>query len=187
MAQPPGTVVRQSSDLVQRLLQVSQMREDSNSLIVPNEENRYILIVNNEGQHVLTRQSEVDDKIDPANSYEGTCIEDLWGHDIPTGTTLKDSMEMSVKNDSVEDKGGELFSIVLSTRENETQSPSTEMEHLRLSSPTSNENLLEIIKPDGAEAPDEFECFRNENRTGVPLPTINEESLKQLLYGTESG
>lgn len=235
-AQPPGTVVRQSSDLVQRLLQVSQikdasMRESGETQLaqreaqincIPNEENRYILIVNNQGQHVLTRQSEIDgrtasneteterslnlNKYEEEKNDERRFIEDLWGHDIPNGTTLKDSIEMSVKNGLIEseqksqpvDQSNDFFSMVLSPTENAIQSPSSEMEHLRLSSPTNSENLLDNMKTNSEQSVNNFQCeitecsemirqkFRDDGNAGVAptLPTINEESLKQLLYGT---
>ncbi|XP_012262237.2 zinc finger protein 267 [Athalia rosae] len=229
-AQPPGTVIRQSSDLVQRLLQVSQSKnantEESNEAVlsqdtesagcIPNEENRYILVVDNQGQHILTRQSEVPKKTTESEmkssslglqKYEDegndeTFIQDLWGHNILNGTTLKDSIEISIKNGlneeqhSQSDGNNDFFSMVLSPPENEIQSPSSEMEHLRLSSPMGNENMLDLTKPVGTQSTDNFECgnsqpiihqnlSRDNSRVATLLPTINEESLKQLLYGSE--
>ncbi|XP_046470233.1 zinc finger protein 836 [Neodiprion pinetum] len=242
-AQPPGTVVRQSSDLVQRLLQVSQIKDSSSSdggntnkvpsssetetsqvQCIANEENRYILIINNLGQHVLTRQSEVEGKrlkeeVDTerklnAMKYEErndeTFIRDLWGHNILNGTTLKDSMEISVRSGLVEpeqellsgDGKNDFFSMGLSSStENEVRSPSNEMEHLRLSSPTSSETIVNNVNQTSSVAlhsmTNDFQCgmngchdimiqqdFVSENSTeAISSSTINEESLKQLLYG----
>ncbi|XP_046607872.1 zinc finger protein 836 [Neodiprion virginianus] len=242
-AQPPGTVVRQSSDLVQRLLQVSQIKDSSSSdggntnkvpsssetetsqvQCIANEENRYILIINNLGQHVLTRQSEVEGKrlkeeVDTerkltAMKYEErndeTFIRDLWGHNILNGTTLKDSMEISVRSGLVEseqellsgDGKNDFFSMGLSSStENEVRSPSNEMEHLRLSSPTSSETIVNNVNQTSSvelhSMTNDFQCgmngchdimiqqdFVSENSTeAISSSTINEESLKQLLYG----
>ncbi|XP_046414495.1 zinc finger protein 836 [Neodiprion fabricii] len=242
-AQPPGTVVRQSSDLVQRLLQVSQIKDSSSSdggntnkvpsssetetsqvQCIANEENRYILIINNLGQHVLTRQSEVEGKrlkeeVDTerkltAMKYEErndeTFIRDLWGHNILNGTTLKDSMEISVRSGLVEseqellsgDGKNDFFSMGLSSStENEVRSPSNEMEHLRLSSPTSSETIVNNVNQTSSVAlhsmTNDIQCgmngchdimiqqdFVSENSTeAISSSTINEESLKQLLYG----
>ncbi|XP_046735305.1 zinc finger protein 624-like [Diprion similis] len=242
-AQPPGMVVRQSSDLVQRLLQVSQIKDSSasegtNSMKIPssseaetsqvqciaNEENRYILIINNLGQHVLTRQSEVEGKrlkeeVDTERSLNAmkckdrndeTFIKDLWGHNILNGTTLKDSIEISVRTGLVEseqelllgDGKNHFFSMgQSSSTENEVRSPSNEMEHLRLSSPTSSETIINNVNQTSSVAlhsmTNDFQCgmngchdimiqqdFASENSTeAICSSTINEESLKQLLYG----
>ncbi|XP_015608381.1 zinc finger and SCAN domain-containing protein 12 [Cephus cinctus] len=216
-AQPPGTVVHQTGNLVNRLLQISQpesseispkaTEDHQTANFVPTEENKFVLILNDQGQHILTRQSDLEhngkDKKQIASdecedeslrfSEPGEFIKNLWGHEISSATTLKESIEISSKDSPRGSKSDtDDFLNMVGLADNDAASPSTEMEHLRLSSPGSHQdNLIETCEigtfgqTEQTNVRDDYSDVISTN-ISCTLHTINEESLKQLLYGTDT-
>ncbi|KOC59695.1 Zinc finger protein 567 [Habropoda laboriosa] len=123
-------------------------------------------------------------------------IRNIWKSNIPNSSIFKKSLEtykaVYSKNDKpFQEDTNDFFSMVMSPFENGLSSPTVEMQHLRVSSPTQKEDILKS-----------YDTFRNgshdiemnvihtnieqnfnsvDNNTNN-LQTINEESLKQLLY-----
>lgn len=121
-------------------------------------DNKYVLIVNNQGQPIPSHQSEPEKPKTP---------EKLW----PVESNLK----KSVPHDN-------FFSMTMSPLDNDLSSPSTQMEHLRLSSPVDQEladNLLPNLSGLDIVSPDSNGSYQSNSS----LRTINEESLRELLYG----
>lgn len=223
------------------------------------EENQFVFVLNDEGQHVLKRASEVEgeserninkslieeDEEDTTDSVD--FMESLWKHEtddempctetdsstkkIVSDTTknpnlwneisnneddshhsgnsiskhliereINDEFTSSLWNEKSTEKASDenkknsvrdFFSMVLSPLENEIPSPSTEMQHLSLSSPVNNHE-------NSSEANDCFPLINNnvnavqvddniveescrDNTNISTLQTINEDSLKELL------
>lgn len=223
-------------------------------------ENQYVLVMNDEGQHVLKRQSEIENNqnrntnISDSTSVESSesCdfIKNIWNEQISNemeyketnskiNETISTALESSelwnsasknqnsllssdgiskqfspvnsefsndlwdsamtnqatyqkVPNKSQSDNATDFFSLVASPLENGISSPSSEMEHLRLSSPVNNhENSTEAI--DGFVPMNgnnnvvqvtnvANEPFNENNDNFSTLQNINEDSLKELLY-----
>lgn len=168
------------------------------------EGNKFILLVNTEGQHILTRESDVKntESVNEKSNAEPAEVQNsekekqnIWIQQETNNISFKDSMGVSTKEQTnnaklhLEDPH-DFFSMVMSPLENDLSSPSAEMEHLRLSSPVERENgnettkmfspdrdSLEIIGMGGSNV-ERFE----ENHVGGPLRTID-ESLNELIYG----
>lgn len=173
--------------------------------IINNEENKYVLIINTQGQHLLTKESNIEKTITNKKQKLEECTEtnnknertkNIWKSDIPNSSTFKKSLETcktiySKTEKPFQEDANDFFSMIILPLENGLSSPTVEMEHLRVSSPIQKEI---ISKP--------YDTFRNatydmemnifntdieQNFSGVNnnannLQTINEESLKQLLY-----
>ncbi|XP_029042163.2 zinc finger protein 184 isoform X2 [Osmia bicornis bicornis] len=191
-------------------LQENVLEKDQSILNITNdEENKYVLIINTQGQHLLTKESDINKAQNASNKEqkfdEFIGINDkseetrnTWKSDIPNSPIFKKSVETSknVENHSkneklLQDDTNHFFSMVMPPLENGLSSPTTEMEHLRVSSP--------IQKQDIFKSYDNFRCttheiemnlintnleqnFGNTGNDTNNLQTINEESLKQLLY-----
>ncbi|XP_014212716.1 uncharacterized protein LOC106642451 [Copidosoma floridanum] len=93
----------------------------------------------------------------------------------------------------------DFFSMVMSPLENGVSSPSTEMEHLRLSSPVNSQenatsdvtdcfSTLENSSPSAVQVDcnDIQRNFSDNNSNLSTLQTINDDSLKELLYGIDN-
>lgn len=99
-----------------------------------------------------------------------------------------DKEETNIKNTN------DFFSMVMSSFENSMTSPTFEMEHLRVSSPKEKEHSIDSFN-DFPQISDDTQI--NITDTNVKqnlnpnsddtdsLQTINEESLKELLYGID--
>ncbi|XP_015433369.1 PREDICTED: zinc finger protein 354B-like [Dufourea novaeangliae] len=181
--------------------------EESQSIlnVINNEENKYILIINTQGQHLLTKESNIsntrviqgiDQKLDECISINDKNEEtkNIWRSDIPNSNifkkTHKVSEELYSKNEKpLQENTNDFFSMIISPLENGISSPTAEMEHLRLSSPAQKD----VLKPynNFGNTTHEIDInntnieqsFNSEENVTNTLQTINEESLKQLLYG----
>ncbi|XP_012145178.2 uncharacterized protein LOC100878750 [Megachile rotundata] len=176
--------------------------------ITNNEENKYVLIINPQGQHLLTKESDIDKTQNISNKdkkFEGYIginekneePRNIWKSDIPNSPIYKKAVETTKKIYSknekpLRDDTNHFFSMVMSPLENGLSSPTTEMEHLRVSSPTQKQDMfksydnyrcttheieMNLINPNMEQN------FTNTENDTNNLQTINEESLKQLLYG----
>lgn len=151
---------------------------DSPILNVVTKENKFVLIVNNQGQHVLTRQSDLETSrmANEEGTIESKTFDDSWQENLQ-------SVEESITGDGCREKGtieenNDFFSMVMSPLEHELASPSAELEHLTLSSPRKSDREESRRRFDGAA-----EIYSSCDRP--TLQTINEESLQQLLYGID--
>ncbi|XP_012275475.1 zinc finger protein 267 [Orussus abietinus] len=214
-AQPPGTVVRQSDNLVERLMQASQIKDDPTKSFditkqhtISNQKNlnedKYILIVNTNGQPTLPKHLNIEAVNSTNKETNENCtkkynkdneefIKDLWNPDVTNEIPMK-KHEFPIKEHALYEKvkvndTNDFFTMVMSPLENELPSPSTEMEHLRLSSPVDREEQLgrsdnyNNSSNNYQNYVDNIqEHFQGRSRIDS-LQTINEESLNQLLYG----
>lgn len=214
---------QQTSNLDQQSIHISNTQDLSNDSciiqkeplevnqpllnIVNNEENKYVLIIDTQGQHLLTKESNIDktqvtqskeqkleERREIDNENENTS---LWKSNIPDNSIFKEPHETPKKIYSKNDKRlpedtNDFFSMIISPLENGVSSPTTEMEHLRVSSPTQKQdimkpyinfrNMTHDMEMNVANSSIEQNFSSEDNATNT-LQTINEESLKQLLYG----
>ncbi|XP_076657700.1 uncharacterized protein LOC143361878 [Halictus rubicundus] len=171
--------------------------------VINDEENKYVLIINTQGQHLLTKElnisnsqviQEKEQKLDECMGPNEE-IRNIWKNNIPDNSIFKESDEISTKlytetEKPLQEDTNDLFSMIISPLENGLSSPTTEMEHLRLSSPAQKEDGLKSYNSfrntthkaniDNTRMEQSFNSHDNVTNT---LQTINEESLKQLLYG----
>lgn len=190
--------------------QTTNTLKDNQSLmsIVDNEENKFVLIINAQGQHVLALQSEINNvttekkeqkmEFRDVNSVNKNSTSKVCGTNNPN-SELEESAESIEKIQSNNKKiniknTNDFFSMVMSPLENSISSSTFEIEHLRVSSPKQKDNLMDsytdfpevsdnaqmnIVEPDIEQS---FNCSKNVTDS---LQTINEESLKELLYGMD--
>ncbi|XP_053984551.1 zinc finger protein ZFP2 [Hylaeus volcanicus] len=215
---------QQTNNLDQQSTHISNMQDLSNDSckiqkeplevnqpllnIVNNEENKYVLIIDTQGQHLLTKESNIsktqltqnkeqklEDCIEIDNENENT--RSIWKSNIPNNSIFKEPLETSKKIYSKNEKRlpedtTDFFSMMISPLENGVSSPTNEMEHLRVSSPTQKQdimkpysnfrNMTHDMEINVANTNVE-QSFSSEDNATNTLQTINEESLKQLLYG----
>ena len=167
------------------------------------EGNKFILLVNAEGQHVLTRESDVknaepvnkESNIESAGTQNSEKEEpNIWVNET-NNTCFKESMDISIKDQINNEKlnledSNDFFSMVMSPLKNDFTTPSEEMEHLRLSSPVEKEDKSEPadifsqscenleIKMAHSNVEGKFE-----GHVRGTLRTIDDESLNELIYG----
>ncbi|XP_012246545.1 zinc finger protein 836 isoform X2 [Bombus impatiens] len=180
--------------------------------IVNNEENKYVLIINTQGQHLLTKESNIEKIQTIANTNitnkkqkleectgtnnDNEKIGNMWKSDIPNSSIFKKPFDtckvIQSKNEKpFQEDTHDFFSMVMSPLENGLPSPTAEMEHLRVSSPTQKgdisksydtfRNTAHIMEMNMFNA-DIEQSFSTADNNANNLQTINEESLKQLLY-----
>ncbi|KOX77013.1 hypothetical protein WN51_10407 [Melipona quadrifasciata] len=172
--------------------------------IVHNEENKYVLVINTQGQ-LLTKESNIE-KIKATNkkqkleecavtNNENEKIGGMWKSDIPNDSMFKKPIEsykaIQSKNEKpFQEDTNDFFSMVMSPLEN--GSPTAEMEHLRVSSPIQKENISKSFDTFKNTTHDmEMNIFNTDmeqsysDNNANNLQTINEESLKQLLYSID--
>ncbi|XP_017891761.1 zinc finger protein 12-like [Ceratina calcarata] len=166
--------------------------------IINNEENKYVLIINAEDQHIVTEEPNSEGVQASANKKQK--LEELimnnedkeqrnaWKSGISNNPVLKQCIETSKTINSGNEENADFFSMVISPLENGLSSPTAEMEHLRVSSPTQKDIMrpydtfrstvhnMDIINTNMEQT------FAGVNNNTNNLQTINEESLKQLLY-----
>ncbi|XP_043685015.1 zinc finger protein 271-like isoform X4 [Vespula pensylvanica] len=169
---------------------------------INNKDNKFVLIINAQGQTVLTRESDLENE-EEANfaktkETNKNSNEDGWNSDNSKNLNSKSSTNHSDKllsdnRNNVQDTT-DFFSLVMSPLENDLSSPTSGMEHLRLSSPISknisqplfsnfrhpSENINENIIHTDVE-----ETYTTDDNIRCSFETINEESLKQLLYSID--
>ena len=173
--------------------------------IVHNEENKYVLVINTQGQQLLTKECNIE-KIKAINkkqklkecavtNNENENTGGMWKSDIPNGSMFKKPIEsykaIQSKNEKpFQEDTNDFFSMVMSPLEN--GSPTSEMEHLRVSSPIQKEDISKSFDTfknttHGMEMnifnADMVQSYSDNNANN--LQTINEESLKQLLYSID--
>ena len=216
---------QQANTLNQQSMQLSNMRDAKDSCepqrdplednqpmlnLINNEENKYVLIINDQGQHLLTKESNIE-KVQVTPNKEQTLEEYItinnknaetkstWKPNIPDNSILKKPLQTSTKMCSKDEKPlqentNDFFSLIMSPMENGLSSPTAEMEHLRVSSPTEKEDTLKPYS-NFTSTTHNMEMnttdtsidrnFSSEENVANTLQTINEESLKQLLYGMD--
>ncbi|XP_076638553.1 uncharacterized protein LOC143350348 [Colletes latitarsis] len=176
--------------------------------ILSNEENKYVLIINTQGQQLLTKESK--DKTEVTQSKDQKleeCVRindengetrNIWKSNIPNSSIFKETLDTSKKiysknEKSLQEDATDFFSMIISPLETGLSSPTAEMEHLRVSSPTQRRDVLKPYNNFRSITHDMEiniantnmeQSFNNDDNTHPnTLQTINEESLKQLLYG----
>lgn len=186
--------------------QINTFQEgQSTTNAVDNEENKFVLIINAQGQHVLALQSEINN-VSPERKEENVEFKnanntkkDSKSANNFNSARLEESAESIKKIQSANEKidiksTNNFFSMVMSPLENNILSPTFEMEHLRVSSPKHKEDSIDSytnfsqvsdnvqmnIVESGIE-----ESFNRDKDVTDTLQTINEESLKELLYGMD--
>ncbi|XP_018047535.1 PREDICTED: zinc finger protein 320-like isoform X2 [Atta colombica] len=171
------------------------------------EENKFVLIINAQGQPVLALHSEINN-ISSERKEQGiefteasNTNEDLksktWSNSL-NSTGLKESAELIERvqsnNEKIDAKStNDFFSIVMSPLETSISSSTFEMEHLRVSSPKHKENPIDSYTDFPQVSgnvrinlePDIQQNFSHNKNVTESLQTINEESLKELLYGMD--
>ncbi|XP_011067313.1 PREDICTED: zinc finger protein 836 [Acromyrmex echinatior] len=188
--------------------QVTDTLQENQSITnTADEENKFVLIINAQGQPVLALQSEINN-ISSERKEQGIKFtntsntnEDLksktWGDDL-NSTGLKESAELIERvqsnNEKIDAKStNDFFSIVMSPLETSISSSTFEMEHLRVSSPKHKEDPIDsytdLPQVSGNVQmnlePDIEQNFSHNKDVTESLQTINEESLKELLYGMD--
>ncbi|KAL2720491.1 zinc finger protein 271-like isoform X4 [Vespula squamosa] len=169
---------------------------------INNKDNKFVLIINAQGQTVLTRESDLENEQEAnftkTKETNKNSSEDEWNSDSSKNFNSKSSTNHSDKllsdnRNDVQDTT-DFFSLVMSPLENDLSSPTSGMEHLRLSSPISknisqplfsnfrhpSENINENIIHTDVE-----ETYTTDDNIRCSFETINEESLKQLLYSID--
>ncbi|XP_011173298.2 myoneurin isoform X2 [Solenopsis invicta] len=174
---------------------------------VDNEKNKYVLIINVQGQPVLELQSNINN-VPPERKEQGIEFRDTsntnedpksktWDTNDLNSAGLEESVEsierVRLDNEKIDAKGtNDFFSMVMSPLETSLSSSTFEMEHLRVSSPKRKEDSIDsytsfpqvsdnaqmnLVEPSGLE----HDFSHNKDS----LQTINEDSLKELLYGID--
>lgn len=203
-------MARSSEILFQRLLQISEARDKANeSLEIQaqndetkcSERNKFILLMNEEGEPILTRQSDLDNareknsNVESQNSEKG---EKMWSQER-NNTNYKETTTVSAKDHVNTEElqlevPQDIFSMMLLPGDKDVPTPSAEMEHLRLSSPIQKENVnktvdnfsdnhnrLEIMGVNNENIQERFD----DNHIVTSLRTIDDTSLSELIYGID--
>ncbi|XP_018364584.1 PREDICTED: zinc finger protein 836 isoform X1 [Trachymyrmex cornetzi] len=187
--------------------QVTDTLQENQSITNTDEENKFVLIINAQGQPVLALQSEINN-ISSKRKEQGieftdasNTNEDLksktWGDDL-NSTGLEESAELIERvqsdNEKIDAKStNDFFSMVMSPLETSISSSTFEMEHLRVSSPKHKEDPIDSYTDFPQISgnvqmnlePDIEQNFSHNKDVTESLQTINEESLKELLYGMD--
>ncbi|TGZ57132.1 Uncharacterized protein DBV15_12483 [Temnothorax longispinosus] len=197
-----GTVGSQTVDILQESQSMTNTAD--------NEENKFVLIINVQGQHVLALQSEINNMSserkeqgiefrDAGNSNEDSKSK-TWDTNDLNSVGLEESAEsierVQSHNEKIDAKStNDFFSMVMSPLESSMSSPTFEMEHLRVSSPKRKEDPIDSYTdfPQVSDSvqinltePGMEQGFNHNKDVADSLQTINEESLKELLYGSFS-
>lgn len=197
---------------LQQANNISQPMRESQSMIntVDKEENKFVLIINAQGQHVLALQSEMTNVAPEKENnrdleFEGTdnastsSKNKTWSTDELDSIKLKEPSEALEKSQSDNEKinmknTNDLLSLMMSRLENSVSSSTFELEHLRVSSPKQKENLLDSYT-DFSQISDNAQMslvdsgmeqsLARDKDVPASLQTINVESLKELLYSID--
>lgn len=189
--------------------QITDTLQESQSMTNTTDEEKFVLIINVQGQHVLALQSEINN-ISPERKEQGIEFRDAgnsnedsksktWDTNDLNSAKLEESVESIERVQSDKEKinvksTNDFFSMVMSPLETSMSSPTFEMEHLRVSSPKCKEDPIDSyadfpqvsgnMQINLVESSMEQTFNHNKNITDS-LQTINEESLKELLYGMD--
>jgi len=189
-------------------LQITDTLQENQSMMntVNNEENKFVLIINVQGQPVLALQSEInnipsekkerDIKFKDSSNTNKDSKSKTWDTNDLNNARLEKSTELIEKvqsnNENINAKStNDFFSMVMSPLETSISSPTFEMEHLRVSSPKHKEDIIDSYTDfpqvsDNVQINLESGIEQNFNHNkDDSLQTINEESLKELLYGMD--
>lgn len=216
--QTSGDVQQLASDIrevdndgIVRLQTTDTLQENQSITNTDNEENKFVLIINVQGQHVLALQSEINNISserkeqdiefrDASNDSEDSKSK-TWDANELDNARLEESAESIERVQSDKEKidaksTNDFFSMVMSPLETSMSSPTFEMEHLRVSSPKRKEDPIDsytdfpqvcnnmqinLIEPSNLVE----QGFNHNKDITDSLQTINEESLKELLYGMD--
>lgn len=135
------------------------------------EENQYVFVLNDKGEHVLKRKSEICETRDESAGSKDKSMPDLWDDNLSSNNLFNENWNQPASdvhksvNDNNSNSDHDLFSMI-----NEISSPSAEMKDLRLSSPVSE---VQSEATNGS--------FDNSCISLSALQNINEDSLKELL------
>lgn len=190
--------------------QTADTLQESQSITntVDNEENKFVLIINVQGQPVLALQSEINNvsserkeqsiEFRDASNINEDSKSKTWDTNDLNSARLKESAESIERVQSDDEKinaksTNDFFSMVMSPLETSMSSPTFEMEHLRVSSPKHKEDPIDSYT-DFPQVSDNVQMnlesnigqsFNHNKNVTDSLQTINEESLKELLYGID--
>jgi len=190
-------------------LKITDTPQESQSVTnsADNEENKFVLIINVQGQHVLALQSEINnmssERKEQDIEFRDASNEDSKSKTWDTNDLNRAQVEKSTEstervqlhNEKIDAKStNDFFSMVMSPLETGISSPTFDMEHLRVSSPKHKENPIDSytdfpqvcdnVQINLIESSMEQDFSHNKDITNS-LQTINEESLKELLYGMD--
>lgn len=193
-----GTVKLKITDTLQESQSVTNSAD--------NEENKFVLIINVQGQHVLALQSEINNMsserkeqdIEFRASNEDSKNKTWDTNDLNSAQVEKSTgstERVQLHNEKIDAKStNDFFSMVMSPLETSISSPTFDMEHLRVSSPKHKENPIDSYT-DFPQVCDNVQInliessmeqdFSHNKDIANSLQTINEESLKELLYGMD--
>lgn len=191
--------------------QTADILQESQSITntIDNEENKFVLIINVQGQPVLALQSEINNvsserkeqsiEFRDASNNSDDSKSKTWDINDLNNARLKESAESIERVQSDDEKinaksTNDFFSMVMSPLETSMSSPTFEMEHLRVSSPKHKEDPIDSYTnfpqvSDNVQMnlvePGIRQNFSHNKDVTDSLQTINEESLKELLYGMD--
>lgn len=191
--------------------QTADILQESQSITnaIDNEENKFVLIINVQGQPVLALQSEINNvsserkeqsiEFRDASNNNDDSKSKTWDINDLNNARLKESAESIERVQSNDEKinaksTNDFFSMVMSPLETSMSSPTFEMEHLRVSSPKHKEDPIDSYTnfpqvSDNVQInlvePGIGQSFSHNKDVTDSLQTINEESLKELLYGMD--
>ncbi|XP_011860272.1 PREDICTED: zinc finger protein 354A [Vollenhovia emeryi] len=184
-------------------VQAAGVLQESQSMTstADSEENKFVLIINVQGQPVLALQSEINnmsaERKEPGVEFrDADSKSKTWDTNNAGRAALDESVERAQSCDEKIDakSTSDFFSMVMSPLETGMSSPTFEMEHLRVSSPKRKEDSLDSYADfpqvsDNAQInlvePGMERGFGHGKDVADSLQTINEESLKELLYGMD--
>ncbi|XP_014471212.1 PREDICTED: uncharacterized protein LOC106742600 [Dinoponera quadriceps] len=204
--QSPDAIAQKNNDETTRLQANNTLQQSvGESMIntVDKEENKFVLIINAEGQHVLALQSEINNistekeggKLEGADNTDKNSRSKTWSTDDLDSFKLKEPSETIEKTQSEKiNMKNDFLSLMMSRLENSVSSSTFEMEHLRVSSPKQKENLIDSYT-DFSQISDNAQMNIVDSRVeqnltrdkdvSDSLQTINVESLKELLYSID--
>lgn len=198
--QPPESsdqATAEASNVEKSMVEVNNQQQST--AVNVSSENKFVLIIDDQGQHVLARHSESR----PAEGNEKTWHQpnndniwkQLWDNQNLTNESSQNNNqnlqllpeETKSNEPSHQETTNDLFSMVMSPIEHDLPSPTNQMEHLRLSSPRSQEPVTTQENPN---LPDTNFQRGDIDNTALhedsPCQTINEEYLKALIYNVQS-
>ncbi|XP_032664678.1 zinc finger protein 415 [Odontomachus brunneus] len=206
--QSSDTIAQKTNDETVKLQASNISQSEGQSIVntVDKEENKFVLIINAQGQHVLALQSEVNNmplekeeqnlEFESADNTKNSKNK-TWSTNNPDSVKLKESSGTLEKTELGNEKinmKNDFLSLMMSRLENSVSSSTFEMEHLRVSSPKQKENLMDSYA-DFAQISDNAQMnlvdssmeqnLTRDKNVADSLQTINVESLKELLYSID--
>ncbi|KYM92850.1 hypothetical protein ALC53_00388 [Atta colombica] len=156
-----------------------------------------VLALHSEINNISSERKEQGIEFTEASNTNEDLKSKTWSNSL-NSTGLKESAELIERvqsnNEKIDAKStNDFFSIVMSPLETSISSSTFEMEHLRVSSPKHKENPIDSYTDFPQVSgnvrinlePDIQQNFSHNKNVTESLQTINEESLKELLYGMD--